>query len=161
MGRVTIIALRVIIALSLLGSIAVQALILPLLWTDLTNVPLPTRIVAVTVLGLGVLTMQVFAVCVWQLLTLVRRGAVFSDAAFRYVDVIIGAVAAAAVLVFAFAVLLALGEAAPGVVGIVCGLSLSLAGVTLLVVVMRMLLRQAIEREREARHLRDELSEVI
>ncbi|MBT2535360.1 DUF2975 domain-containing protein [Arthrobacter sp. ISL-69] len=34
-------------------------------------------------------------VCVWRLLTMVRRGTVFSHAAFRYVDVVTGAVAAA------------------------------------------------------------------
>ena len=38
------------------------------------------------------------AVCVWRLLTMVRRGTVFSHAAFRYVDIVIGAIAAASVL---------------------------------------------------------------
>jgi Protein of unknown function (DUF2975) len=40
----------------------------------------------------------VVAVCVWRLLTRVRRGTVFSDAAFRYVDVIFVAVGTASLL---------------------------------------------------------------
>ena len=88
--------------------------------------------------------MQVSAVCIWQLLSLVRKGAVFSNAAFRYVDVVFGAVAAASVLTFILAVILAPGDAAPGVVGLICGLSLAIAGVALVVLVLRMLLAQAV-----------------
>ena len=43
---------------------------------------------------LGIVCVQVTAVCVWQLLTMVRRDTVFSAAAFRYVDVIIDAAVA-------------------------------------------------------------------
>lgn len=161
MGKKTILALRIIIALSLAGSLVVQTVIVPLLWIDLDQAPAWARISIVILVVLGVLTMQVFAVCVWQLLTLVRRGAVFSPAAFRYVDVIIGAVAAASVVMFAFAVVLRFGETAPGIVGIISGFSLVLAGMALLVVVMRMLLTQAIAREVEAGRLRAELDEVI
>ena len=57
---------------------------------------------------LGVVTMQVFAVCVWRLLTKVRTGSVFSPSSFLYVNIIVGAIAAAAALMFAMAVLLAL-----------------------------------------------------
>jgi hypothetical protein len=45
------------------------------------------------------------------ILALVRRGTVFSHYAFRYVDVIFGAVAAASVLLVALAVMLAPGDA--------------------------------------------------
>ncbi len=114
---------------------------------------------AIVVLGVG--TLQVTAVCIWRLLTFVRRGSVFSSASFRYVDVIIGAIAAAAVLIFAFAVLLAPGDTAPGIVALVCGAALVTAGFALVVVVMRSLLAQAVDREAEARRLRDELDGVI
>jgi hypothetical protein len=154
MGRWTILVLRIVIALSLVGSVIVQTVIVPLLWADLAAEPMAPRVTLTVLAVLGVLTMQVFAVCVWRLLTMVRRGSVFSRAAFRHVDVIIGAVVGAALVVFAFAVLLAGGQAAPGVVGIVCGISLVLGGMALLVVVMRMLLTQAIS-------LRTELDEVI
>ncbi len=161
MQKSTILALRMIIVLSLIGSLVVQTVIVPLLWMDLAGESLGIRSAVASIIVFGVLTMQVFAVCVWQLLTLVRQGAVFSEASFRYVDVIIGAVLAAAADVFALAVLLARGEAAPGVVGIVCGFALVLGGMALLVVVMRALLAQAIRQDEQARTLRTELDGVI
>ena len=161
MGRLTILTLRVVIALSLAGSLVVQTVIVPLLWQDTEGGELWRRITLMVIIVFGVLTMQVFAVCVWQLLTLVRRGAVFSPAAFKWVNIIIGSIIAAAIALFGLAVLMALGEAAPGAVGIVCGFSLALFGMALLVVVMRMLLRQAIDRDAEARALRSEMDEVI
>ena len=117
----------------LAGSVIVQAVIVPLLAVDMREVDALRRIPFLVVL-----------VCVWRLVTMVRRGTVFSHAAFRYVDVVIGAIAAAAVLVFALAVVLAPGEAvAPGVVLLVCGVALGVLGVALIVFVQRMLLAQA------------------
>jgi hypothetical protein len=161
MGRVMIAVLRVVIVLSLAGALLVQTVIVPLLWADLAGEAPWGRVALVTIVVLFVLTLEVGAVCIWRLLTMVRRGSVFSAAAFRYVDVIIGAVAAAAVIVFALAVVLAPGPIAPGVVGLICGAALVIAGVALLVVVMRMLLAQAIDREAEARRLKTELSRVV
>ena len=161
MGTIAIVALRAVIALSLIGSLAVQILMTPLAWADLEGAPSAFRI---SLIGMAVLligTVQVSAICVWRLLTLVRRGSVFSPAAFRYVNVIIGAVATASVLTFAVAVLLAPGDVAPGVVGLICGASLVIAGVALIVFVLRLLLAQAVDRDAEARGLRAELDEVI
>ncbi|MCU1419362.1 MAG: transporter, partial [Mycetocola sp.] len=110
---------------------------------------------------LGIMTMQVSAVCVWRLLTMVRRGSVFTPAAFRYVDVIIGAIAMASLLTFLLAILLAPGDVAPGIVGLLCGAALVIAGVVLIVLVLRALLTQAVAREIEAQQLRSELNEVI
>ena len=156
-----ILALRIVIALALIGSVVVQVMIVPAIWLDLVGAPLPARITFVSIIVLGVVTMQVFAVCVWMLLTKVRRGSVFSESSFVYVDVIVGAISTAAVLGFAMGVLLSFGEAAPGLVGLICGAGLVLGGMALLVVVMKALLRQAIDREREARALRAELDEVV
>ena len=161
MANATIWILRVVIALALAGSLVVQTMIVPAIWRDLEGELLWARITFVTIIVLGVVTMQVFAVCVWQLLTKVRRGSVFSESSFRYVDVIVGTITAAAVLAFAMAVLLASGSTAPGLVGLVCGASLVLGGMALLVVVMKSLLRQAIAREGEAAALRSELDEVV
>lgn len=161
MGKTTILLLRIVIAVALAGSLVVQTVIVPLVWADLEGEALWGRIALVTIGVLGVATMQVFGVSVWMLLTKVRRGSIFQPASFRYVDVIIGAIAAAAVLAFILAALLAPGSIAPGVVALVCGAALVLAGFALLMVVMKMLLRQAIERETEAKTLRDELGEVI
>jgi DUF2975 family protein len=57
---------------------------------------------------------------------------------------------------------LAPGEAAaPGVVLIVCGVSLAVFGVALVTLVLRALLGQAVARDVEAKHLQSELDEVI
>jgi len=161
MDKLAILALRVVIALCLAGSLFVQVVIVPLLWADLEGAPLWGRISLVVIIVLGIVTMQVTAVCIWRLLSLVRKGSVFSHAAFRYVDVIFAAVSAAAVLTFALAVLLAPGGTAPGIVGLIFGISLAVAGAALVVLVLRMLLTQALERDAEAQHLRSELDEVI
>ncbi|MFG6504522.1 DUF2975 domain-containing protein [Microbacterium sp. P05] len=161
MNTPAVAALKVVIALSLAGSLLVQVGMIPLIWNDLEGVPLGVRSVAVSLLVLEVVVLQVVALCVWKLLTLVSRGSVFSPDAFRYVDIIIGAVCAGSVTTAAIAVMLAPGETAPGIVGLLCGASLVIAGVALVVYVLRMLLRQAISREAEAAQLRSELEEVI
>lgn len=168
MGRFTILALRGVIAVALAGSLVVQCVIAPLLWQDLATSPAGVRVALVAILVLGVLALQVIAVCVWRLLTMVRRGTVFSFAAFRYVDGVIGAIAAASVLTFGIAVVGAHhnrttpgDEIAPGLIAMVCGASLVIAGVALIVLVLRMLLAQAVALDSRARHLQSELDEVI
>lgn len=53
---------------------------------------------------LGIACLQVIAVCIWRLLTMVRHGTVFSRASFRFVDIVIGAIATGAAVVLAIAV---------------------------------------------------------
>lgn len=161
MSRVTIVVLRVVIAVALLGSLVVQTLIVPLLWLDLAQEELWGRIALVSIVVLGVGTLQVFGVCVWLLLTKVRRGSIFSESSFRYVDVIIGAILVAAALTWILAALLAPGSVAPGLIALIGGAGVVLAGVALLVVVMKALLRQAIDRDAEARSLRSELDDEV
>ncbi|MFD0776677.1 DUF2975 domain-containing protein [Streptomonospora algeriensis] len=165
MGKLTVLALRAVLAALLAGSVFVQAVMVPLLAADMEGLDpevahLRTPLLVIVVLG--IVAVQVVLVCVWRLVTMVRRGTVFSHDAFRYVHVVIGAIVAAALLVFALAVLLAPGEAvAPGVVLLLCGASLAVLGVALLVLVLRMLLAQAIARDVEAARMRAELDEVI
>jgi hypothetical protein len=162
MSNVAIRALRVVLAIAPAGSLFVQGVFVPLIWIDLDGAPAGVRVPFVLIVVLGIVTLQVVGVCVWRLLTMVRRGTVFSHAAFRYVDVVIGAIAAASLLTFAMAVTLAPGEAvAPGVVLLMCGVTVVVAGVALLVLVLRMLLAQAVARDAEAHQLRAELDEVI
>ena len=162
MGKLTVLALRIVLAIAFAGSLFVQAVMVPLFWADLEEAPAAVRVPVAVIVILGIVTMQVTAVCVWRLLTMVRRGTVFSHAAFRYVDIVIGAIAAASALTFGLAVTLAPGEAVPpGMVLLICGASLIVAGVALVVLVLRMLLAQAVDRDAEAHHLRAELDEVI
>jgi Protein of unknown function (DUF2975) len=165
MGNLALLALRIVLAMVLAGSLFVQAVMVPLLASDLDGLApdyayLRTPLLVLIVLG--IVTVQVTLVCVWRLLTMVRRGTVFSHAAFRYVDVVIGAVAAASLLTFGLGATLAPGEAvAPGVVLLIGGAGLLVAGVALIVLVLRMLLAQAVARDAEAHHLQAELDEVI
>jgi hypothetical protein len=158
MGKLTVLALRIVLAVGLAGSLFVQAVMVPLLAIDLEEAGpdvIAVRIPVIVIVLLGIVTVQVSMVCVWRLLSMVRRGTVFSRGAFRYVDIVIGAVAAAALLTFAMAVLLAPGEAvAPGIVLLLCGGALLVGGVALIVIVLRMLLAQALG-------MRAELDEVI
>ena len=163
MGKLTVLALRIVIALVLAGSLFVQIWMVPLFSADLVEAGAPDgpRIALLAVVVLGIVCVQVTAVCVWKLLTMVRRGTVFSHGAFRFVDIIFGAIAAAAALMFGIAVILAPGDIAPGIILLICGASVMIAGVALIVLVLRALLAQAVARDTEARKLRSELDEVI
>jgi hypothetical protein len=168
MGKWAVLGLRVVIAIALVGSLVVQVVMMPLLWIDMDDAPAGIR-VSLTVIGvLGVACLQVIAVCIWRLLTLIRRGTVFSNASFRYVDGVIVAIATGAVLMFSVAVVARFAnhstpgdEVAPGIVGLICGLSLVIGGVALVVYVLRALLAQAVALDSEAKHLQSELDEVI
>lgn len=165
MGRLTVLALRTVIVVLLAGSLGVQAVMVPLLASDLEGLDpeyAHLRVPLLIVVVLTVVTAQTVLVCVWRLVTMARRGTVFSHAAFRYVHIVIGAFAAAALLVFAFGALLAPGEAvAPGIVLLLGGAGLAVLGIALIVLVLRMLLAQAVARDVEASRMRAELAEVI
>jgi hypothetical protein len=168
MGKLAVLTLRVVIAIALAGSMFVQFMIVWFLgqgeFGARPDVGVPLAVVVI----LGIVTLQVTAVCIWKLLTMVRRGTVFSLAAFRFVDVVIGAIATGAALIFGIAVIAAYAnrttpgdEVAPGIVALVCGASLVTAGVAMIVLVLRTLLAQAVALLVEAKALQTELDEVI
>ena len=161
MGKLTVGALRAVLVVVLAGTMFVQA---GMVWALATNpgdgsLPLtPLRVITI----LGMVSVEVAVVCVWRLVTMVRRGTVFSHAAFRYVDVVIGAIVAAALVWFGVTALNAPGQRAdPGVTVIMAGIGVAILGVALLVLVLRMLLAQAVARDVEAAQLQAELDEVI
>ena len=163
MGKLTVRALRAVLALVLAGTVLVQA---GMVWTLVSgsdpedgSVPL-TAMRVITILGM--VTVQVAVVCVWQLVAMVRRGTVFSHAAFRYVDTVIGAIVAAALVWFAVTALNAPGQRAdPGVTVIMGGAGVAILGVALIVLLLRMLLAQAVARDAEATQLQADLDDVI
>jgi hypothetical protein len=165
MRKLTVPVLRAVLVTLLAGSVFVQAVMVPLLAVDMREFDpeyayLRTPILVLVVLGVA--AAQVVLVCVWRLVTMVRHGTVFSHAAFRYVDFVIAAIVAAAILVFALGFLLAPGEAVPpGVVLLIGGAGLAVVGVGLVVLVLRMLLAQAVARDAEAAQMQAELAEVI
>jgi hypothetical protein len=163
MGKMTVHALRAVLVVVLAGTVFVQVL---MVWalasgSDPEDGSLPlTPLRVITILGL--VSVQVALVCVWRLVAMVRRGTVFSPAAFRYVDVMIGAIVAAALVWFAVTGINAPGQREdPGVTVIMGGIGVAILGVALIVLVLRMLLAQAVARDVEAAQMQAELDEVI
>ena len=163
MGKLTVRALRAVLVVVLAGTVFVQA---GMVWalvsgSDPEDGSLPlTSLRVITILGM--VSVQVALVCVWRLVTMVRRGTVFSHAAFRYVDGVIGAIVAAALVWFSVTVINAPGQRAdPGVTLIMGGVGVGILGVALIVYVLRMLLAQAVARDVEAAQMQAELDEVI
>ncbi|MFF2305480.1 DUF2975 domain-containing protein [Streptomyces sp. NPDC058128] len=163
MGKLAVGALRAVLAVVFAGTVLVQVL---MVWVLISgsgpedgSLPLtPLRVIV----ALGMVVAQVALVCVWRLVAMVRRGTVFSLAAFRYVDGVIGAIVAAAVLWFAVTAINAPGQRDdPGVTVIMGGIGVAILGIALIVLVLRMLLVQAVDRDVEAARMQAELDEVI
>jgi Protein of unknown function (DUF2975) len=162
-GKLTVRALRSVLVVMLAGTAFVQA---GMLWalvsgSDPEDGSLPlTPLRVITILGMA--SVQVALVFVWRLVTMVRRGTVFSDAAFRYVDLVIGAIVSAALEWFAVTAINAPDQRDdPGVTVIMGGVGVAIVGVALIVLVLRMLLAQAVARDVEAVQMQAELDEVI
>ncbi|MER7639389.1 DUF2975 domain-containing protein [Streptomyces sp. NPDC126522] len=163
MGKLTVSALRAVLVVVLTGTVLVQVL---MVWTLISgndpedgSRPL-TAFRVITILGL--MSVQVAVVCVWRLVAMVRHGTVFSPVAFRYVDGVIGAIVAIALLWFAVTAVNAPGQRDdPGVTLIMGGIGLAILGVALIVLVLRMLLVQAVARDVQAAQMQAELDEVI
>lgn len=156
MGRLTVGALRAMLVVVCAGTLFVQA---GMAWALISgndpedgSMPLtPLRVLTI----LGMISVQVVAVCVWRLVAMVRRDTVFSPAAFRYVDGVIGAITSAALVWFVVTAVNAPGQRDdPGVTVIMAGVGVGILGVALIVLVLRALLAQAAR-------MRAELNEVI
>lgn len=150
--RVTAV-LKTLIAVMLLLLLASQILVIPevarvtaIRNPDVAQLEFPGIVGAVTFLAL----VQVTLVCVWRLLSLVRAERIFSADAFRYVDIILWALAAAGALIAVSYVVIIASRAVSlsltllAILGIVVS-----AALALLVVVMRGLLRKALELEQD------------
>ena len=163
MGKLTVQSLRAVLVIMLVGTVFIQA---GMVWalasgSDPEDGSAPLTALRVATI-LGMVSVQVALVCVWRLVTMVRRGTVFTHAAFRYVDIMIGAIVSAALVWFAVTAVNAPGQREdPGVTLIMAGIGVAILGVALIVLVLRMLLAQAVARDVEAAKMRAELDEVI
>ena len=146
MNKLTIQTLRAVLCVSLVGTVVLQ---IGLVWVlasgsdpeDGSAALTAVRVCAVV----GLIAVQVGLVCVLRLLAMVRAGTVFTTAAFRYVDVLCGAIVAAALVWFVITAVNAPGQRDdPGVTAIMAGVGVGILGVALIVRVLRMLLTQAI-----------------
>ncbi len=164
-GKVAVWACRGIVVVVLAGTLLLQTFMLPSLFADVPDEEaalghLRWPMLAITILMVA--CVQVALVCVWRLLTMVRRDTVFSRAAFRWVDVIVVAAVAECLLFLVVGVLLAPGEAVPpGVVLMLGVVGAGFLGIGLLVLILRTLLAKAVALDTTATTLRAELDEVI
>ncbi|MET9612830.1 DUF2975 domain-containing protein [Kitasatospora indigofera] len=163
MGKLTVRALRAVLMLVLVGTVLVQVLMVWVLATGSDPEDGSATLTAMRVITiLGLVSVQVAVVCVWRLVAMVRRGTVFSHAAFRYVDGVIGSIVAAALVWFAVTAVNAPGQREdPGVTVVMAGIGVAILGVALVVLVLRMLLTQAVALDVEAARMQAELDEVI
>lgn len=158
MHRITIVVLKTLIACLLALLVFCQIFVVPAVaaqsavrYHEIAYFEIPG-----TLVGIGfLLCVQVVLVCVWRLLSLVREDSIFSESAFPDVDVSLGAVGFATFLVLIALIALSLtGFMTPSItllllLGVVVG-----AGLSLLIVVLRGLLRKASQLEHD-------LSEVV
>jgi hypothetical protein len=90
-----------------------------------------------------VLCVQIIVVCTWKLLTMVKDDRIFSDAAFAWVDAILGSIVAAWVVLLGVFLYIGFKADDPGLPLLLFLLLTGVAVLGLLMIVMRALLRQA------------------
>lgn len=165
MGKLSILTLKVILAVVLAGTLFVQLVMVPMIVLNSdspTGAEQVTEISFLCYLVLAGLIIETCVYCVWKLATRVKRGTVFNPVSLTYVSPIIIAIALGAALTFTFAAILAQSsDIAPGVVLLFGGLGVLMVGICTIVVVLRQLLDQATMTEVQAAQLRTELGEVI
>ena len=152
--------LRALILLIAVGALFAQIRLVPFIATGLAEdsghaaAGVPYAVAGITVIACGELAL----LAMWVLLSQVRRGAIFSGTALRWVDVILGAAVAATIILLAVGIHVAFVLEppldAPGLTAIAGGLVVCAGAFALLMYVMRGLLRSATT-------LQAELSEVV
>ncbi|GAA0638832.1 DUF2975 domain-containing protein [Kutzneria viridogrisea] len=159
MNRIAIHILRCCIAFALLVSVFGQVVVIPNAVADEAELypELADRVAAYTAVGIiGVLCVQIALVAVWALLSMAHADRLFSERAFRWVDVVIGATVAAIALTSGFGVhmLFSTQPGPPAQILGVAGLTFGGFALVLAMLVMRGLLRKATA-------LEGELAEVV
>ena len=159
MTRATILSLRALLVVLLLGTVVAQLWFFPVLAGGLAHenpelawLRWPLLVVVIVVIVLA----QAVLIAIWRLLSLVERDRVFSPDAFGWVSVIIGSAAGGCVLVLGTDAYLTLVVEAnpPALMLMLAAVGTGLGAFALLMAVMKGLLRQAAG-------MKHELSEVI
>ncbi|MEU5849829.1 DUF2975 domain-containing protein [Saccharopolyspora shandongensis] len=165
MNRIVIVLLRVGIVVAVLLGLFGQIVVIPTAAADEVDrfppyAPFAAPYMAVAITGVA--CVQAVLVAVWMLLSMVRRDAIFTPRAFRWVDIIIGASVVATLLAIGTAghLFVASIPSPDDGMDVVSALAAAVACVgvgtlfAMLVVVMRSLLRKATD-------LQAEIAEVI
>lgn len=144
--RTAVLALRVFLVLLFGLLVFFQAVSIPGQFADIGEespgdawLRWPATIVGV----FWVLCAQVVLVAIWQLLTMVQRDRIFSEASFTWVNAIIGAIGAGWSVLLVVFLLVGFNADDPALPLILCLVLGAVTVVGLVVVVMRALLRQA------------------
>lgn len=158
MNRLSVIALRALLAATIALLVVAQLFALPAtattwaaVYPDLSWLRVPGLVIAIAF----IVCVQIVLVCLWRMLGFVEEDGPFSSRSLRDITVIIVAIVVADLLLVLALVLLGIGNAANpsimllGCFGVVVG-----AALALLVGVLRELLRKALE-------LQHDLSEVV
>jgi Protein of unknown function (DUF2975) len=145
-GQRAVVPLRVLLVVLFAVLVGLQVFSLPGQFAHMAQespdlAPLRWPLTAVTVFW--VLCVQVVIVCTWRLLTLVARDRIFSTAAMAWVDVIVGAILAAWVVLLGVFLYVGFRADDPGGPILLFLMVVGVAVVGLLMIVMRALLRQA------------------
>lgn len=159
-----VLMLRMALAFAFLCSLFGQFMIVPNSLADELRMTYGPEMIPVLIPAaiLGVAFIQVAFVAGWMLLGMIAGDSIFSDRAFRWVDVIIGAAAAATVLtavVFCYVFVAGANSSADempllGALGSLLACGGAGAAFTMLMLIMRGLLRKATE-------MKTEMAEVI
>ena len=159
MKRLTVLALRVLIVILFLGTLTAQAWFIPQLaaeaaeeFPELAYLAIPYSVLLIVTVA----CVQVVFLALWVLLSRVRRGAIFTEQSFAWVNTIIGAGILATALVFALGIhLLGIVDVGPPPLGmLMSAIVVAGAAFVLIMIVMRGLLRSATA-------LQSELEEVV
>ncbi|WP_104130690.1 DUF2975 domain-containing protein [Cryobacterium sp. N21] len=153
MHRSAIVTLKTLIFVLITLLLACQVFVIPAVAQQMVEKSPPLEYLQVPgiMVTVGfVLCVQVALVCVWRLLSLVRASIIFRENAFRYVNIILGLVALATLLILGSFITLAVASVASPSVIMLCSLGIVVgSGLALMIVVMRGLLHQASQLERD------------
>lgn len=164
MGKISGPALRIALGALLAVTAYVEVVTLPtaVYWAIQDGWPLGEMIWQWTVVLLAIVSVQVILVCAWRVVTLARRGTVFSNATLRNLNIAIGAIGAWGVLLVAYTGRLMVSGGMFPELYVVHGVILAgIVALALIALLVRRLLTQAIARNAEAARMEAELDEVI
>lgn len=158
MHRATIAALKALLVAMIAILLVCQLFVVPWVagvfadaYPEFSRLQIPGIVISV----LFLLCVELVLVCVWRLLSMVRKSVIFSKSAFAWVDIILWSIVAATLLIaVSMGILSAAGATTPSVM-LLCALGVVVgSALALLIVVIRGLLRNA-------HQLQQDLSEVV
>jgi hypothetical protein len=159
MNALAVLGLRILLVLLFIGALYPELILVPSAGAEISRWYPDRGYLEVPYVTLGILAVvcgQVAIVAVWALLSRGRRGAIFTDSAFRWVDVIIwcGVIATALVASVEVNAIVIENIGSPAILILLTSAVIAGGAFVLLMIVMRGLLRSATT-------LQSELEEVV